>query len=205
MKHVAIILLALVILVAGCAGTSKMTPGQSKVVETSGDKPGWVKSDKDYWVADKNMNYRSMINSQVDIAQGRRNVKAEVVKQVAEMVKSRVRTDYYNSVKGDNTEEGTLGRDVADLVAWTTDNLEISGITPNSTYWEKRETYDGGAMHYAYDIYGLYTLPEAKYYEAVRKASMSMADKAKAANDKAAEERAKKFEKKLYEDEGTGQ
>lgn len=201
MKKAAMSLFVLVILFAGCASSSRMTPGQSKVVDTSGEKPGWVKIDKDYWVAEKNMNYRAMVNGQVDIAQGKRNVKAEVVKQVAEMVKTRVRTDYYNSVKGDNTEEGTLGRDVADLVSWTTDNLELSGLTPNSTYWEKRETYDGGAMHYAYDIYSMYTLPEAKYLEAVRKASMSMADKAKAANDTAAEARAKLFQKKLYEDE----
>ena len=198
-------LFMLLVLVAGCAGPSRMTPGQSKVIDTSGDKPGWVKSDKDYWIAEKNMNYRAMVNGQVDMAQGKRNVKAEVVKQVAEMVKTRVRTDYYNSVKGDNTEEGTLGRDVADLVAWTTDNLEIIGLTPDATYWEKREIYDGGAMHYSYDIYGLYALPEAKYYEAVRKASMSMADKAKVANDKAAEERAKLFEKKLYEESGSSE
>jgi hypothetical protein len=178
-----------------------MMPGQSRTIETSGDKPGWVKTDKDYWIENETMHFRAMVSGQVDLAQGRRNAKAEIVKNVAEMVKVRVRTDYYNSVKGDNTEEGTLGRDVADLVAWTTDNLELSGLTPEQTYWEKRETYDGSSVHYTYDINSLCTIPEAKYREAARKASMSMAEKAKTANDKAAEERAKQFEKKLYEEE----
>jgi len=183
----------------GCGGsTTKRIPGQMTSVDTSGERPDWLKGSKDFWEDGQAFYFRASVNNQFDLAQGRRNAKAEVVKQVAEMVKQRVRTDYYNSVKGSNTDENTLGRDVADLVAWTTDNLELSGLTPDEAFWEKFEKYDYGRVDYVYEISVVYFLLESKYLESVRRSASTMEEQARQQNNRAAEERAQEFSKFLY-------
>ena len=196
-----IAVLIVITLIVSCGGPAKKVPGQMTSIGTSGDRPNWLNDSKDFWKDGQTFYFRSSVSNQFDLAQGKRNAKAEVVKQVAEMVKQRVRTDYYNSVKGSNIDENTLGRDVADLVAWTTDNLELSGLTPDEVFWEKFEKYDYDRLNYVYEITVVYSLLESKYLEAVRRSVSTMEEQARQQNNKAAEERAKKFSKFLYNED----
>src|SRR3989339_1715102 len=188
MKFTTILLIVSVMFVLGCGSSSKLIPGQSRVVETSGDKPGWVKKSVVSWTENQNMYVRAMVNDQVDFSLGQQVCKSEGIRQILESVKLRGRTDFANAMRGDNTEQGTLGRVTESVIALTSDNLDVSGITSDEIYWDKYETYDGGSMNYSYNIQGFYHISEAKYHEAVRRALMSAKEKAEAENDKAAQE-----------------
>lgn len=203
MKQVGIILLVLAILIAGCAGPSRMTPGQSKVVDTSGDKPGWAKSGDVSWIDKQNIYIRAMVNNQVDYSLGQQTCKSEGFRQILEQVKIRGRADFANALKGDNTEQGTLGRVTESVIALTTDNLDLSGVVADEIYWDKYETFTGSSVEYSYTIQGLYHIPEAKYQEAVRRSMMSAADKAKAENDKAAQQLLEKAQERLFNESTT--
>jgi len=204
MKKSTVILLALVLIIASCGGPSRMMIGQSKVVDTSGDKPGWVKKADVSWVEKQNIYVRAMINNQVDYSLGQQSCKAEGIRQILEQVKVRGRADFANALRGDNTEQGVLGRVTESVIALTTDNLDISGVVADEVYWEKYETYTGGAVEYSYTIQGVYYIPEAKYHEAVQRSMMSASDKAKAENDKVAQELLDKAKERLFKDESTG-
>lgn len=181
------------------SGPSLSTLGKQTVVTTSGTREDWVTSDQNYWVDEMYMNFRVQITNQYDIAAGRRNSKAEAVKYIAEMINQRIRTDYYSSLSGNNQSEDQLGRDVQDLITWTTDNLEISGISPDRTYWEKVETNTADGVKYSFDIHELYKIKSEDYRKAVSKASEVAVEKAQKSKDLEAQKRAEKFQKKLYE------
>lgn len=184
----------------GCSSAPNLsTLGKQTVVTTSGSREDWVTSDQNYWVDEMYMNFRVQITNQYDIAAGRRNSKAEAVKYIAEMINQRIRTDYYSSSSGNNQSEEQLGRDVQDLITWTTDNLEISGISPDRTYWEKVETNTSEGVKYSYDIHELYKIKSEDYRKAIVKASELAMEKAQKAKDLEAQKRAEKFQKKLYE------
>ncbi len=186
--------------IIGCSsGPNLSTLGKQTVVTTSGSREDWVTSDQNYWVDEMYMNFRVQITNQYDIAAGRRNSKAEAVKYIAEMINQRIRTDYYSSSSGNNQSEDQLGRDVQDLITWTTDNLEISGISPDRTYWEKVETNTADGVKYSYDIHELYKIKSDDYRKAVTKASELAVEKAQKSKDLEAQKRAEKFQKKLYE------
>lgn len=204
MKRTTIILIVLSLVIAGCAGSSKMLIGQSKVVETSGDKPGWVKKPDVSWTEKQNIYVKAMVNNQVDYSLGQQTCKSEGIRQILEQVKIRGRADFANALRGDNTEQGVLGRVTESVIALTTDNLDVSGIVADEVYWEKFETYTGGAVEYTYTIQGTYHIPEAKYHEAVQRSMMSAADKAKAENDKVAQELLDKAKERLFNEGESG-
>lgn len=200
MKQFLFFLFTLLLSFVGCSsGPSLSTLGKQTVVTTSGNREDWVTSDQNYWVDEMYMNFRVQITNQFDIAAGRRNSKAEAVKYIAEMINQRVRTDYYSSVSGNNLSEDQIGRDVQDLITWTTDNVEISGISPDRTYWEKVETNTADGVKYSYDIHELYKIKSDDYRKAVSKAADLAIEKAKKSKDLEAQKRAEKFQQKLYE------
>jgi hypothetical protein len=204
MNKAIICLLACLIVIVGCAGPSRTMPGQSKIVETSGDKPDWVKKGDVSWTEKQNIYVKAMVNRQTDYSLGEQVCKSEGIRQIMEQVKLRGRADFSNAVKGDNTEGAVLGRATESVIALTTDNLEVSGIVADEVYWDKYETYDGSGMTYSYNIQGLYHIPESKYQEAVRNAVMSAAEKAKAAKDKEAETLLNQAKDRLYKDDPSG-
>lgn len=204
MKKSALVLITIILVVVGCSGPSKMLIGQSKVVETSGDKPGWVKKPDVSWTEKQNIYVKAMVNNQVDYSLGQQTCKSEGIRQILEQVKIRGRADFANALRGDNTEQGVLGRVTESVIALTTDNLDVSGIVSDEAYWEKYETYTGGAVEYSYTIQGLYHIPEAQYHEAVRRSMMSAAEKAKAENDKAAQQLLDVAKERLFNESNAG-
>ena len=195
------LLLAVLALVLTACSSSKMVSvlGKQEVVASSGDRQEWVTNDTDHWVDEEYMYFRVQVSNQYDVAAGKRNAKAEAVKYISEMINQRVRTDYYSSTSGNNQSADDIGRDVQDLISWTTDNVQISGISPDRAYWEKVQTNTADGLKYTYDIHELYKIKSSDYYKAVTKAAELAVEKAKKSKDVEAQQRAEKFQKKLYE------
>lgn len=189
-----------IITVTACSSSQMVSVlGKQDIVASSGERPEWVTEDTDHWLDETYMYFRVQVSNQYDVSAGRRNAKAEAVKYIAEMINQRVRTDYYSSTSGNNQSADDIGRDVQDLITWTTDNVQISGISPDRTYWEKVQTNTSDGLKYTYDIHELYKIQSSDYYKAVGKAAELAVEKAKKSKDVEAQRRAEKFQQKLYE------
>ncbi len=183
-------------LINGCAGPSKMLIGKQTVVETSAPKPpSWILIP--FEEKNDTMYFSGAVKGVYDYAVGVRQAKAEAVKNIVESVKTKARTEFVSNTQGSNLSPEELGKFVSDGVAMTADNLEVSGIMSKETYYEKVEEITEAGVKYFYNCYVLLALPVKDYKIARQKAIENLAAKARAENNKKAEETAKNLLEKL--------
>lgn len=184
-------------ILVGCAGKSKdRIVGMQKIVEKVPDKtPSWIM--KTFEEKKKMMYFSGGVKGVGDYAVGLRQAKAEAVKNVAESIKVKARTEFVSNTRGANLSPDDLGRFIEDGVAMVTDNLEIGGMLPKENYYEKVEEVTDYGVKYTYNCFSLIQMAVRDYKEARRRAIENLADKAKAENNKKAEETAKDLLKRL--------
>jgi len=158
-----IILIASLLLVS-CSSTSKL--GKTKVVEESGSKPNWVKSDQDAFEEKEKLFFRGIITNRKDLAYAKREAKAEAVKNVAEMINIRVRTEFSEATQGSNVSEQGMSIFTSDVVSWIVDNLNIQGISPSKQYWQRVEKTTDLGFKYFYNVHVLCEIEKADYAKA---------------------------------------
>lgn len=179
-----------------CAGPKQPVVGSQRVVEKSAEKrPEWITVP--YFEDNEIMYFSGGVRGVADYALGLRQAKAEAVKNIAESIAAKVRTEFTQAARGANLEEGDVGRFVQDGIAMITDNINIQGMLPAETYYEKIEQVTDYGVKYFYDCYALYQLPKKDYELAKKRALEDMAKKYREENNKKAEEAALKLLEKI--------
>ncbi len=185
-----------VLLSAGCAGTQRTVGGQRIVERSSSSQPNW--QNVPFSESREKMNFSGTVKNVADYSVGLRQAKAEALKNVAESIQTRVRTEFVENTRGSNLSTEDLGKFVQDGVAMVADNIEISGLLPVESYYEKVETTTWGGVEYSYNCSVLVELAVSDYKIARKRAIEGLADEARRANNKAAEETAQELLEKLY-------
>lgn len=192
-----LVLLVVAALILSSCATRGPIVGKQSVVETSGKKGNWINAREDYFEKKGDMFFRGMIHRAYDLALGRRQAEADAKKRIAESITSLVRTEFEEYARGANMSEDDVGRFVADGVAWTSENVRISGVMPDESYWEKIEatTYEG--VEYFYNCYSLIKMSTTNYNRARKIAIDGLIERTRAENNKKAEEAAMEVKRKL--------
>ena len=182
-------------LMMGCAGAPKI--GSEKIIERSAAKsPDWILNpfveQKGYFYFSGGVTGRQSLNL------GNREAKAEAIKNVAEGISVKVRTEFTGAIRGSNINEDDIGDFTQDAIGMVTDNLDIQGLMPEELYWEKVEKVVGPhEVKNFYNCYCLVKMSVADYKKSRDIALNGLADKAKKERDKKAEETATLLMEKL--------
>jgi hypothetical protein len=188
---------AIVILILTSCTAKGPTIGEQKIVETSSKKGKWVSAREDHFEKKGNMCFRGMAQRVQDLTLGRRQAEADAKKRIADSIVTVVRTEYEEYARGANMDPYDVSKFVADGVAWSSESIVITGVTPEESYWEKvrTTTYDG--VQYFYNCWSLVKVPRDDYERARMMAVSGLIEKARASHAKAAEEAAIGLKQKL--------
>jgi len=188
-KFVGLLAVVFVFSLVGCGGPSVKPVGSQKVVEKSSDKtPEWVMVP--FFEDETTMYFSGGLKGVADYAVGLRQAKAEAMKNVAESIETKVRTEFVQNTRGANLTPEDLGRFVQDGIAMVSDNINVSGLLPAESYYEKVEEVTEMGVKYFYNCSVLFQLPVKDYKQARNRAINGMVDKAKKEQNKAAEKAA---------------
>jgi len=175
--------------IAGCGGPKVRPVGSQTVIEKSSAKtPEWVVAP--FFEDETTMYFSGTLRGVGDYAVGLRQAKAEAMKNVAEAIETKAKTEFVQNTRGSNLPGEDLGRFVQDGIAMTADNVNISGLLPAESYYEKVEEVTETGVRYFYNCSVLFQLPVQQYKEARNRAINGLASKAREMKDKAAEEAA---------------
>jgi len=124
--------------IAGCGGPKVRPVGSQTVIEKSSAKtPEWVVAP--FFEDETTMYFSGTLRGVGDYAVGLRQAKAEATKNVAEAIETKAKTEFVQNTRGSNLPGEDLGRFVQDGIAMTADNVNISGLLPAESYYEKVE------------------------------------------------------------------
>lgn len=181
-------------LLAGCGGNRALVGKQTMIESMPGSRPDWV--GKSSYEAGGRIYYRGGVTGRSDMALALREARAEGEKQLAEQIKQRIRTEFGSAIEGQNVD-GDTGSYVRDLIAKTSENVEVSGVTASEQYVQKLEERTSTGVRYVWDAYALVSLPREDYLEARRKALQGALAEARQARNQKAESSLKEAFTKL--------
>jgi len=188
-KFVGLFVAVFVFSLVGCGGQAVKPVGSQTVIEKSAEKtPEWVMVP--FFEDETTMYFSGGLKGVADYAVGLRQAKAEAMKNVAESIETKVRTEFVQNTRGANLTPEDLGRFVQDGIAMVSDNVNISGLLPAESYYEKVEEVTNVGVKYFYNCSVLFQLPVNDYKEARNRAINGMVEKAKKEQNKAAEKAA---------------
>ena len=188
-KFVGLFVAVFVLALAGCGGPVVRPVGSQTVIEKSAEKtPEWVLVP--FFEDEATMYFSGTLKGVGDYAVGLRQAKAEAMKNVAESIQTKAKTEFVQNTRGANLSPDDLGRFVQDGIAMTADNINISGLLPAESYYEKVEEVTEIGVKYFYNCSVLFQLPVQDYKQARNRAINGLAEKAKEEQNKAAEEAA---------------
>jgi hypothetical protein len=184
------------VITAGCSSHKLTTVGSERIVESSGDKPGWVKkipgeSDEFYF-------FRGFKTGALSLEDGLTDARSNATRQVLEMIQARGLIDY----KKARVETG-LAETREDVGSVTEDGLKIlsktvaSGVKELESYTEKVERYTPGGIRYFFNVYTLVRYPRSEYDKAVALAARESNEAERAQNNTQAREVIKNLDKGL--------
>ena len=185
-----------VLLLAGCAGVQRSVGGERIVERSDSSQPKW--QNVPFSESKEKMYFSGTVKNVGDYSVGLRQAKAEALKNVAESIQTKVRTEFAENTRGSNLSTEELGKFVQDGVAMVADNIEISGLLPVENYYEKVERTTWGGVEYAYNCSVLVELAVSDYKIARKRAIEGLAEAARRENNKAAEVTALELLEKLY-------
>jgi hypothetical protein len=154
------------VITAGCSSHKLTAVGSERIVESSGNKPGWVKkipgeNDEFYF-------FRGFKTGALSLEDGLTDARSNATRQVLEMIQAQGLIDY----KKVRVETG-LAETREDVGSVTEDGLKIlsktvaSGIKELESYTEKVERYTPGGIRYFFNVYTLVRYPRSEYDKAV--------------------------------------
>lgn len=163
-----LVVLAFVTLAVGCASKrkiSKMSPGEEQVVDRIPDRaPAWL--NVPFEETKQRYFFKGEAARAHEGALGMRQARANGIQSLVEAIKIKARSEFSEAVRGVNVSDQALGRYLDNVVAWTSENVQVSGIVPEGEYREKVQvrTYDG--VKYYYNCYTRLSIPIENYLRA---------------------------------------
>jgi hypothetical protein len=160
--------MSVAIVVASCSGKRSLLKspiGTEEVVERIPSKPPkWIEIP---FEEKKNVLYFKGEASGVhDSALGLRQAKAHAVQNMLEAIQLKARSEFSEAVHGVNVSEGSLGRYLDNVVAWTTESLRVSGIEPAAEYREKILVRIPGGVEYRHNTIVRVSISQEDYRDA---------------------------------------
>jgi len=163
------------IVVSGCATSShlqRLQPGEERVIEHypgESKVPGWVKDP----VLEKKgrLFFKGQASGAPELDLCLRQAKANAIQNMVEAVKVRARSEYSEALRGTPAPGSQISRYLESMIAWTTENIELSGLTPEDEYWTKIAVRTYGGLEHKYQCYVRLSLP-LEGFEAARNAAL---------------------------------
>ena len=182
-----ILLTAASILSFACSAGKLNVIGSERIIDKSGDKPGWVKkipgeSDEYYF-------FRGFKTSALSLEDGLTDARSNAIRQVLEMIQSQGLVDY----KKARVETG-LAETREDIGSVTEDGLKIlsktvaSGVKELESYTEKVERFTPKGVRYYYNVYTLVRYPRSEFERAVALAASQQNAEMRGQNNQQARE-----------------
>jgi len=178
-----VILICLVFLPFAC-GTNKAAKQKQSLMEihtpvvvekTDHDnRPAWT-SDRPFFEDSNGFHFTGGFMGGVDYALTLRLAKSEAIKNLLESIEIRAQAEFSSAIQGQNINNGDLGRYVTDAVAWTIDNLKISGIRQGKSYYE--QVFDPASRSFKYNAWIQLEIPKTDYLKAKTDSARKLLDK----------------------------
>ncbi len=172
-------------LLVGCATTQQV--GERKMLDKSNSKPSWVNSGEDTWEKKDELFFKVTVPQQYDLNMGTEMAKALAVKEVTEQIYMRVSTQLGMSMLGNASKNNNAGKYLKTAVAAEGEQVEVSGLISQETYWERYQENGYSGVAYSYDVYRKFKISKNEYNMAKERILNKALMLAQAANDKKAE------------------
>ena len=176
--------LLLVLLPFGCGAIAVKKKQQAfteshrpVVVEKTGQdkRPDWT-SEKPFSEDERGFYFSGGIMGGADYALTIRLAKVEAVKNLLESIQIKARAEFSSAIHGQNRADHDLGRYVTDAVAWTVDNIRVSGIRQRKIHYE--QVFNPASQSFKYNSWVQLEISKADYLKAKVDATEKLLDKA---------------------------
>ncbi len=158
-------LVVITVLALGCSSTARLArlePGEERVVEHYPGKakaPSWV---KDPFVEKKDrLLFKGQASGASDLGICLRQAKANAVQNLVEAVKVKARSEFSEALRGSTASGMQVSRYMESVIAWTTENIDITGMTPEDEYWNKIAVKTYGGIDHKYQCFVRLSVPLA--------------------------------------------
>ncbi len=169
---------------------------EERIVERSREfRPDWIFTPIS--IQEGMLSFSGGVEGRADFSLALRQARGEVVKNVIEGIKSKVRREFSDAFRELGISDAQSSEFLTETVAVIMDIYQMHGLKPKETYYEKVERPTAEGAEYFYNCYQLVKLSEGEYIEWRDSALERIQDKAKAENNKTVEEIATHILKKL--------
>ena len=189
-------------LILGCGGNKVVKQNQAMadlnkpvVYEKTGatQRPAWT-NQATFYEDDVGFHFSGGVMGGSDYALTLRLAKSEAIKNLLESIEIKTRSEFSSVLHG-NYGSDDIGRYVTDAVAWTVENLRVSGIKQQNIYYE--QTFDPVSQRTRYNAWVNLEIGKADYLKARIGAAERLLKKAIREKDEEAKEKALELLEKL--------
>ena len=110
-------------------------------------------------------------------------------------IQIKARAEFSSAIHGQNKSDHDLGRYVTDAVAWTVDNIRVSGIRQRKIHYE--QVFDPASQSFKYNSWVQLEISKADYLKAKVDAAEKLLDKAIRKQNEEAKKKALELLEKL--------
>jgi hypothetical protein len=195
-KAISSVMLPLLIVIYGCGGNKFIKQNYAMadtnrpvVLEKTGttQRPEWT-NQATFFENDVGFSFTGGVMGGSDYALTLRLAKAEAIKNLLESIEIKARSEFSSVMQGNYVKDDDIGRYVTDAVAWTVDNIRVSGIKQRNIYYE--QAFDPGTSRIRYNAWVELEIIRADYIKAKTNAAEKLLNKAIRERDQEAKEKA---------------
>lgn len=186
----------LLVVIMGCGGSKVIKQNQAMaesykpvVLEKTSttQRPVWT-NQSTFYEDDVGFHFSGGVMGGSDYALTIRLAKSEAIKNLLESIEIKARSEFSSVMQGNYGKEEDIGRYVTDAVAWTVENLRVSGIKQQDIYYE--QTFDPGTHRVRYNAWVNLNINRADYIKAKTGAAEKLLNKAIRERDEEAKQKA---------------
>jgi len=183
-------------LIFGCGGNKVVKQNQAMadlnkpvVYEKTGttQRPAWT-NQTTFYEDDVGFHFSGGVMGGSDYALTLRLAKSEAIKNLLESIEIKTRSEFSSVRHGNYGKDEDIGRYMTDAVAWTVENLRVSGIKQQNIYYE--QTVEPGTHRVRYNAWVNLDISKADYIKAKIGAAEKLLNKAIRERDEEAKQKA---------------
>jgi len=193
----------LTFIMLGCGGNKivrqneAMAEAYKQVInekKNTNQRPEWT-NQLSYSEDDRGYHFTGGVMGGADYALTIRMAKSEAIKNLLESIEIKARTEFSAVMHGNYGKDESLGRYVTDAVAWTVENLKVSGIRQEAIYYEQQ--LDPVSQRTRYNAWVKLEIGKTDYLKAKKGAAERLLNEAIREKDEEAKEKALELLEKL--------
>jgi hypothetical protein len=202
-KIVGYLMVPFLMVAIGCGGNKVLKQNQAMAEQTrpvvyektgTTQRPEWT-NQLSYSEDDRSYHFTGGVMGGADYALTIRMAKSEAIKNLLESIEIKARSEFSSVMHGNYGKDESLGRYVTDAVAWTVENLRVSGIKQQAIYYEQH--FDPVSQRTRYNTWVNLEIGKADYLKARIGAAERLLKKAVREKDEEAKEKTLELLEKL--------